>query len=376
MKILIAGDYCPQYRIARLMDSLDFSFFDELKDLIANHDFSIVNLECPITRVNDKPIIKQGPNLRTTPKVVDSLIYAGFNIVTTANNHILDFGEQALQNTLSQLDKAGILHVGTGKNLEEAGKYLVVEKAGETLAIINCCEKEFSLASANSAGANPIDIVEISRTIKDAKNKYDYVLVITHGGHEMFRLPPIAMKQRNRFFVEMGADAVVNHHQHVYSGYEFYLGKPIVYGLGNLCFDCNGKKSEEWANGYMCGIYFGEGVDMQIYPYKQCTTYAKVELLPTNAFNKKLEQLNSILLDDRLLSNELEKYYSISSNYIETRLQPYSNRWLLALRDKKIIPSILGGNTLTRLYNMTMCESHRAKLEYYMRHKHDKSIYN
>ena len=93
-------------------------------------------------------------------------------------------------------------------------------KDGETLAIINCCEHEFSIADDDSAGANPLNPIQQYYKIKEARLNADYVLVIVHGGHEMYQLPSLRMVDTYRFFIDAGADAVVNHHQHCFSGYE------------------------------------------------------------------------------------------------------------------------------------------------------------
>ena len=76
--------------------------------------------------------------------------------------------------------------VGVGRNLKEAEKVLYLEKDGKTIAVINCCEHEFSLATETEAGANPLNPVRQFYAIQEAKKKANYVLVIVHGGHEMF----------------------------------------------------------------------------------------------------------------------------------------------------------------------------------------------
>lgn len=369
MKVLIGGDYYPKLRVKEMMEQGDYSYLKELIPITRQYDFSILNFECPISEDGEKPITKHGPALRTSSKILDSLKYAGFGIVTTANNHIFDFGENAMLGTLDKLDAAGIRHVGTGNDLRDASKILYVEKDGKQLAIINCCETEFSIAGPNSPGASPMDIVEISRRIKEAREKADYVLVITHGGHEMFRLPPMDMKRRNRFFIEMGTDAVVNHHQHVYSGYETYLRKPILYGLGNLCFDGGKGPSRPWTQGYLVGINFGKEISFRIYPYEQGGEEPGITMLPENSFDEVLNTINPIIEDDGKLLKSLDEYYSREDFGMESALQPYSNRLLAALKFRKWIPSLISRRALIRMQNMMLCESHRAKVSHYMNNK-------
>lgn len=146
---------------------------------------------------------------------------------TLANNHILDQGEQCCLDTKRELEKAGIDTVGVGHNIGEAGIILYKQINGETLAIINCCEHEFSIATESSAGANPINPIQQYYKVQEARQNADYVLVIVHGSHEHYQLPSPQMQEIFRFYIDAGADAVVNGHQHCYSGYEEYKGKPI-----------------------------------------------------------------------------------------------------------------------------------------------------
>lgn len=155
MKILIAGDFCQGYRVDTLVKERRYGeLFDEVKPIIESVDYSIVNFEFPVV-INKgcaKPIPKCGPNLEGTEEAVDAVKYAGFKCCTLANNHILDQGEQCCLDTKNELEKVGIDTVGVGSNLSEAGNILYKEIDGETLAIINCCEHEFSIATESAEG--------------------------------------------------------------------------------------------------------------------------------------------------------------------------------------------------------------------------------
>jgi poly-gamma-glutamate synthesis protein (capsule biosynthesis protein) len=121
--------------------------------------------------------------------------------------------------------------VGGGTNLQEASKILYKKIDEKVLALINCCENEFSIATEVTAGSNPLNPIQQYYAIQEAKSKADYVLVIVHGGHELWQLPSPRMQETYRFFIDAGADAVVNHHQHCYSGYEIYKKKPYILNL-------------------------------------------------------------------------------------------------------------------------------------------------
>lgn len=271
MKILIAGDYCPKNRIAQIIEEGRFEdAFRQVSSLTKGCDYSIVNLECPINSSGENGIKKAGPSLKCSPKAVDAIKYAGFDCVTLANNHFYDQGDQGVNETIETLKKAKLEYVGGGYNIEEAGRTLYKTIGDKSLAVINCCEHEFSIATQTTGGSNPLNPIHQYYAIKEAKDKVDYVLVIVHGGIENFQYPTPRMKETYRFFIEAGADAVVNHHQHCFSGYEVYNGKPIFYGLGNFCFDWAERSTLLWEEGFVVTIDFSKaGIEYQFYPYQQ-----------------------------------------------------------------------------------------------------------
>ena len=270
MKILIAGDFCPQNRVSQQIDKENYELvLGQVREVTTKADYSIVNFECPVTKGGEKPIMKQGPNLQCSSKGIEAVKWAGFDCVTLANNHFRDYGDEGVKNTIDVCMEIGIDAVGGGENLMEASAILYKQIGDHTLAIINCCEHEFSIATETQGGANPLNPIQQYYSIKEAKEKADYVLVIVHGGHEHWQLPSPRMQETYRFFVDAGADAVVNHHQHCYSGFEVYNNKPIFYGLGNFCFDWPERNSEKWNHGYMVCLDLNKTIGFKIIPYKQ-----------------------------------------------------------------------------------------------------------
>ena len=169
MKVLVAGDYCPQLRITEMLSQSDYSFFDELKPCIQDSDYSIVNFECPVVEGEVEPIQKCGPALRTQQNAIDSIVYAGFDGVTLANNHFKDFGNAGCEATLRELKSQVVDYVGGGLNLTEAQQILYKEIKGKQIAIVNFCENEFSIATDNEAGAAPMDVVDNYHQIIEAR---------------------------------------------------------------------------------------------------------------------------------------------------------------------------------------------------------------
>lgn len=335
---------------------------------IKEADYAIVNYESPVVLGDYQPIRKCGPNLHSDEKGVEAVKSAGFGMVTLANNHIFDYGANGLKDTTETCNKYGIDTVGVGRNLQEAQRVFYKVIQGKTLAVINCCEHEFSVADVNKSGANPINSVEQYYQIQEARRNADHVLVIVHGGHEHFQLPSPRMVETYRFFIDAGADAVVNHHQHCYSGYEVYKGKPIFYGLGNFCFDSKSLRHTTWNEGYMVMLDFSQyNVDYELIPYTQCNETPSVQLMTVSEkekFESRIRELNAIIGDKKLLTKKVNEYYDKCTKGELTLLEPYSKGILLRLFYHGLVPKFIKGDKLLAILNHIDCESHRDKLLY------------
>lgn len=369
MKVLIAGDFCPQQRVAELFNKEEYNeVLGEIKPDVCQVDYSIVNFECPICVDDVLPIEKKGPNLRCTENGVSALKWVGFSCVCLANNHFLDYGSAGVQSSLRTFTKHEIDMVGGGSNIKEASAILYKEICGRTLAVINCCEHEFSIATETTAGTNPLNPIQQYYSIKEAQKNADYVLVIVHGGHEHFQLPSPRMQETYRFFIDAGADVVVNHHQHCFSGYEIYHDRPIFYGLGNFCFDNSNKRNGIWTEGYMVELLFGHVISFRLIPYRQCDEEPKVRKMDSNAFDLRISELNRIINDPRILTNKIEEYYLSCKSSYNNILEPLYNRYYLAFKRKGWLPSFIGKKRKLTAVNYVCCESHRDKLIYSLNH--------
>lgn len=365
MKVLISGDFAPRARLANQIENRKFSeiFSEKLREIIRTVDFSFVNFESPVVEDCFSPISKCGPNLRCTPEAVEAIKFAGFTGVTMANNHILDYGAEGFGKSVECCLEQGLAVVGVGENLADAGKTLYLEKDGKKLAVINCCEHEFSIATDSEAGANPLNPIQQFYSIQEAKKQADYVLVIVHGGHEHYQLPSPRMQETYRFFIDAGADAVVNHHQHCYSGYEVFKGKPIFYGLGNFCFDSSTKNFGTWYEGYMVEIDFGnDAIHYSLHPYVQYKDEATIVMVDDrSAFEKSISELNETIADSRKLREAAEKYYSEAAESFVAMYQPYGNRILNKLFRMHLLPSLVSKKRFLQILNYINCEAHKDK---------------
>lgn len=368
MRIIIAGDYCPRDKVSKALEGggYDLVFGDVHEVLCSDIDYAIVNLECPVVENYALPIDKCGPNLYCNRKSLEALKWAGFDCVTLANNHFLDYGEVGVKDTIDACVENNIDYVGGGMNLNSASKILYKDLNGLILAIINCCEHEFSIASETSAGSNPLNTVKQYYAIKEAREKADKVIVIIHGGVELFWLPSHRMIETYRFFIDAGADAIINHHQHCYSGYEVYKGKPIFYGLGNFCFDWY-PDDDRWTSGYLVKLMFEESdkIGFELIPYRQCNVRSGVSLIygeEKELFNKQINDYNEIIKDEQRREVEYQRWCEKREGMYKTALNPVYNRYTAWLFNSAIGRKIINKRKLLQAYDYFVNESHIERI--------------
>lgn len=223
-------------------------------------------------------------------------------------------------------------------------------------------------------GSNPLSITHQYRTIQKAKKQADYVIVIIHGGLEGCQLPSPRMQDTYRFFVEVGADAVINHHQHCFSGYEYYQGKPICYGLGNFSFDKEGnsdgvKNITKWNEGYMAKLSFTDdrGVILDAIPYVQShKTPATIIMMSSERqqFLGRIQEINKIIQDSVLLEKEYNKWIDSHSDWYRIIFEPWG-KGLRILRRKGLLPSLVSKKKLLSLADYMICETHHDCVKRY-----------
>lgn len=361
MNILITGDFCP---INRAEDALlKKSVFDQnFTELFQQADLNITNLECPLTKFS-KAIEKSGPALKAEPRMVEALKSNHFNLVTLANNHIMDYGSQGLKDTIDVLKQNNISYVGAG-SIGDDIDVIYHEHNGIRLAIVNFCENEWSTIAQNGYTANGFSGIDAFYSIKNAKNKADYVIVIHHGGHEMYNLPSPRLKKTLRFFVDCGADVVINHHTHCVSANEVYKNKPIYYSLGNFVFDNPKFKNTIWNYGMMVKLEITkEQIKSQNFYFKQFGDQPKVELINPKELTVDVESLYHILQDDEKLEKAFKAFIKEKTKMYKNYIEPTKLRYYNAMIINGFAPSLWHPRKRLILNNLLRCESHREILE-------------
>ena len=212
-------------------------------------DLSIVNLENPLTR-RGLPSEKQF-NFRARPEYTRVLKAGGIDIVNLANNHIYDYSEQGLFDTIDFLDQAGIRHIGAGKDLRSARKPVLLTIKGVRIAFLGYYglrkHSGSHPATTDSAGTALRKLSYIKKDIKAVRDSADIVIVTFHWGIEKEHVPEADQINFAHKTIRYGADLIVGHHPHVLQGIEKYRNGLIVYSLGNFIFGGNSRKHEKTA---------------------------------------------------------------------------------------------------------------------------------
>lgn len=239
--LLFSGDIYMSDYVTRQYDNsgIDGILSKELQEEFRTADIAMVNQEFTFSTGGTKARDKQY-TFRVNPKYVKAFQDMGIDIVTLANNHSMDFGEEALIDSFTTLNNAGILYSGAGNNLSEARDIKYIEIQDKTFAYLSASrvipETGWN-AGANKAGMlttyDPANLVE---DIKAAKENSDFVVVYVHWGIERAAKPEEYQRNLGKAYIDAGADLVVGSHPHVLQGIEYYNGKPIVYSLGNFIF--------------------------------------------------------------------------------------------------------------------------------------------
>ncbi len=234
--VSVAGDLAPIRAFSGIMENTPEDIFGNLLPGLVEADLTIVNLECPLSNMG-RPVQKSGSVFKGKKAHIKALEAVPFDAVTLANNHVLDYGVQAFEDTLKTLDNAQIKRVGAGKDIKEAFAPLILEKKGIRIGVINFSEGEdLTAADEDSPGVAGWDLDFVCARVKSLKGKVDCIMVIAHCGIEYIPFPPPYVNQAFERVADAGADIVIAHHPHVPQGVRFYNQVPIFFSLGNFVF--------------------------------------------------------------------------------------------------------------------------------------------
>lgn len=257
---LTGGDVAPDRNSGR-------NLFGKTAPLFKKADYAFLNLEHNLSTSGQ--MMKGKPtHHRGKPELVEGFLEAGFDALSIANNHMLDFGVEAFFDTLDLLKAKKIPFTGGGRNLREAKEPVVLVRNGLKIGLLGYTTTlpQGAAAGPGEPGVNPMrvatsytprrnpfeypgsemlvstktapaDLARMKREIASLKKKTDVVLVCNHWGASMSHAVQEYQREIGQAAIDAGASAIFGGHQHVLQGVEFYKGCPIVHCTGNLIFD-------------------------------------------------------------------------------------------------------------------------------------------
>jgi hypothetical protein len=370
MQLLIAGDLVPTKSNIGLFNKADTNSLlgEQLLSIWGSADMRIFNLEVPLTD-KEEPISKCGPNLIAPTSTISGIKALNPSLLTLANNHILDQGEQGLKSTQDVLSENNIPFVGIGQNLSEASKPYIIKKDGIKIGIYACAEHEFTIATEKNAGANQFDPLESLDHIQKLKQQCDYVIVLYHGGKEHYRYPSPYLQKVCRKISQKGADLTICQHSHCIGCSERYKGSTIVYGQGNFIFD--NSDSGYWQTSLLVSIEIKDGFNIEYVPIiKKENVVRLAEDEESKKILEKFYKRSSEILQEGFIEKQYKKF---ADKNIENYLRGFSGfgKWLSRI-DKylfkgKLLRLKYNKNNLLSIQNYIECEAHRELILAYLK---------
>lgn len=281
--------------------------------VLQSADIAFVNLETPLS---DRA--RHTGAFMTPTSFADALKWAGIDVVSTANNHAMDAEHLGLIDTRDALDRAGIGHVGTGLNLEDARKPHIVERDGIRIAFLGYAQfvngGAGGFALPDRSGVVPMSPPIIEEDIRRVRDQVDYVVVSFHWSRENTQETHPDDRSFAKSVLDAGADIVLGHHPHMPRGVEIYKGKPIFYSLGNLIF---GHSHDYWLDNYLARLTLTKDRGV-----------TQVEILPTAGRGTNLAQ--PYLLEGEEARRALEDIQARTAQ-LDTRMEIEGNRGVIRI---------------------------------------------
>ena len=303
--IMLAGTWAPLLR----RKGYDYPFNGVKKELAAG-DINLANLESPIA-TSGQEYTEKKYRFRAEPPVAEAIRAAGFNLVTLANNHSMDFGGEALAETLRHLSNNGVAWIGAGINLSEARKMALYTIKGKRIAFLafSLTQPVEFFAGQNRPGIAPGYEKLVTADITSARSLADYVIVSFHWGKESSGTVHLYQRNAAHKAIEAGADVIIGHHPHVLQGAERYKNGIIFYSLGNFTFASKSRTADVSA----------------IIRLKLTDDWREAEILPLDVLNRRVGFQPQLLTGEKGAA-VIEKLNRLSETF-NTRIQSNEEKY-------------------------------------------------
>ncbi|KZK65181.1 hypothetical protein A1L58_08485 [Shewanella baltica] len=364
ISLIVGGDFCPvNINEVPLVNGDIQDVFHDILPILEESDFNVCNLECPVVNKSEN-VEKFGPKLRASSEVLNHLGGNLFNCFGLSNNHIMDFGESGLKNTIKACEDNSIFYFGAGENIHKASSVKIVDIKGVKVGFFGIAEEEFSIAGKKTYGANPLNIIDNYKSIKLAKENCDFLILFFHSGNEQYEYPSPRLKKTCNFFADAGVDVIFCQHSHCVGSYENYMGKHIIYGQGNFLFDFH-NTLPGWNEGLLVKLLINkqDGINLEFIPIFQEIGKVGVKLMSTKSaedFIDRFHERSKILSNENAMEEKWNQYCDLqSARYLSDLVFPYNRYGAWLFRKFNITKRIINGRSKNLLINLFRCEIHR-----------------
>ncbi|MDK1312984.1 CapA family protein [Pseudoalteromonas ardens] len=217
-----------------------------VKPIMASADFASVNLESPVLATPTTVHPSKEFAFFSLPETLQGLTEIGIDYVALGNNHVFDYQQRGLEDTIQFVEEAGFSHSGAGNNATEAYAPRLVDVGNTTLGLVSATSITGDdhlityIATADKGGAADLtDSTTLRAAVEQARDSSDYAIVQLHGGDEYSYAPTRYIDNRFEFVSRRAPDLMIAHHPHVAQGFALYNGVPTLLGLGNFVFEQN-----------------------------------------------------------------------------------------------------------------------------------------
>jgi len=229
LTLLAVGDLmCHSAQLTAARGRGGYSFtasFAPVRATIGAADLAVGNLETTLRSGGYSGY----PAFRSPRSYADALKAAGFDVLSTANNHSLDGGATGVRYTTAYLDRIGLRHFGTNNP-----RPVIVEKNGIRIAFASYTYATNGIRSPFSSAVNRMSLARMRSDIASVRADVDLVVVFLHWGSEYSTRVESSTRSKGRALIDAGADLVLGSHPHVVRPVETYKGHYIVYSMGNF----------------------------------------------------------------------------------------------------------------------------------------------
>ena len=260
--VIVAGDIMLDGRARRSITEHGSDYpFAAVLPLLRQSPIVAGNLEGPFAENARR--LRRNFSYRVKPALASSLTRAGVNVLTLANNHLLDCGRSGVLETLEILAREGLARLGAGANEEEAHRPVIRQAGRWRIGLLGYYWNRRTAATADKPGSAMDPAESLEADIRALRDRADRIVVIFHWGVPYLREPSAEDRAKARLAIDLGADAVVGHHPHVIQPFEIYRGRPIFFSVGNFAFGSGNSLAE----GLLVGFRFEEASTLvSVYP--------------------------------------------------------------------------------------------------------------